>query len=95
MPATTVYVPVYDTHTAQEPGSLFWCDAVMGLQFTHVCSFACRGRLWNLRADCSTVGLYCVKNTAKSSNFHFCYRNGSRRFAACDCWTQTSCNVGR
>ena len=32
----------------------------MGLQFTHVRSFACRGRLRNLLADCSTVGPSCV-----------------------------------
>jgi len=30
------------THTAQEPGSLFWCHAVINLQFTHVRSFADR-----------------------------------------------------
>jgi len=46
------------THTAQEPGSLFLCHAVMSLQFTHVCSFACRGR-----ADCSTVSSYCITIT--------------------------------
>jgi len=28
--------------TAQEPASLFWCDAVMSLQFTYVHSFVCR-----------------------------------------------------
>jgi len=29
--AMTVYLPVYgtDNHTAQEPGSLFWCHAMM------------------------------------------------------------------
>jgi len=53
----------YDTDTAQEPGSLFWCHAMMSLQFAHVRSFACRGRLQNLLADCSTIGLYCVKIT--------------------------------
>jgi len=26
---------VYDTHTAQEPGSLFWCHGVLSLEFTH------------------------------------------------------------
>jgi len=31
----------------------------------------------------------------KSSKFRFGYRYCSRRFAACDCWTQTSCHVGR
>jgi len=31
----------------------------------------------------------------KSSKFRFGYRSGSRRFAARDCWTQTSWHVGR
>jgi len=34
----------YDTDTAQEPGSLFGCHAMMSLQFTQVHSFACKGR---------------------------------------------------
>jgi len=38
----TVYLLV--GHTAQEPGSLFWCHAVMSLQFTHVRYFTCSGR---------------------------------------------------
>ena len=42
--------------------------AVMRLQFTHVLSFACRGRLRNLRTDwplqnMATFGLYCVTIT--------------------------------
>jgi len=42
-------------HTEQELDSLFWYHAVLiGLQLTQVRSFACRGRLRNLRADCST-----------------------------------------
>jgi len=40
----------YDTHTAQEPGSLFGCHAVVSIRFTHFRSFVCRGRLLqNLR----------------------------------------------
>jgi len=39
--ATTVYFQYY-THTAQDPGSQLWCDAVMSLQFTHVHSIPCR-----------------------------------------------------
>jgi len=35
----------------------------MNLQFTYVPSFACRGGLRKSRADCSTVGLYCVTIT--------------------------------
>jgi len=61
----TVYLSVYDTdnHTAQESSSLFWCHAVMRLQFARALSFACRGRLCTLLADCSTVGLYCATTT--------------------------------
>jgi len=44
----------YDTRSALEPGSLFWCHAVMSLQFTHVHFFACRGRLPKL-----AIGLFC------------------------------------
>jgi len=33
------------------------------LRFTNVRSFVCTGRLRNLRADCSTVVLYCVTIT--------------------------------
>ena len=53
----------YETHTAQESGSQLSCHAVMSLQFTHVPSFACGGGLRKWRADCSTVGLYCVTIT--------------------------------
>jgi len=52
-----------DTRTAQEPASLFWCDAVMSLKFTHVRSFACRLTLRNLRAFCSTISRSCVTIT--------------------------------
>jgi len=53
----------YETHTAQESGSQLSCHAVMSLQFTHVPSFACGGGLRKWRADCSTVGLYCITIT--------------------------------
>ena len=43
--------------------SLSWCDAMMSLQFIHVHSFVCRGRLRNLQSDCSNVGLHCVTVT--------------------------------
>jgi len=33
----------------QAPGSQLWRRAVISLQFTHVRSFACRGKLRNLR----------------------------------------------
>jgi len=35
----------------------------MSLQITHVRPFSCRGRLRNLLADCSIVGLCCVTIT--------------------------------
>jgi len=47
-------------HTAQEPGSLFYCDAVTSLHFMQVRSFARRNRLRQMRADCSAIGFYCV-----------------------------------
>jgi len=49
------FVYRHGTHTAQEPVSLFWCDAVMSLQFIHVHSFVCRPTLPYLRAHCSIV----------------------------------------
>jgi len=36
---------------------------MVSLQFTHVPSLACRGRLRKFGADCSTVGLHCVTTT--------------------------------
>jgi len=36
------------TLTAQESDSLFWFHALISLQFTHVRSVACRGRMRNL-----------------------------------------------
>jgi len=59
----SAFICRYDTHTTQESDSLFWCHAAVSLQFTHVHSFACRGTLPKLRADCFTVGLYCVTIT--------------------------------
>jgi len=54
---------LFSGKTAQEPGTLFWCHAVASLQLTHVHSFACKGRLRNVRPLFSTVGLYCVTIT--------------------------------
>jgi len=63
----------------------------MSLLFKHVSSFDCRGGLRKSRADCSTVGLYCVtiawQEICKRS---FYITVGSRRFVAWDCWTHTS-----
>jgi len=46
--AMTVWHDNSHCTTAQEPGSLFWCHAVVSLQFTRVRFFASRGRLPNL-----------------------------------------------
>jgi len=66
-----VYVPVWHSHCTQArfivlvlcTVMMLWCYAVMSLQVTPVRSYACRGRWSNLRAVCSTVGLYCVTTT--------------------------------
>jgi len=64
------------------------------LQFTYVRSFACKARLQNLRADCSTVALYRVTITWPQ------IFKGSFRvttvgvFFTCDCWTQISWVIG-
>jgi len=56
---------MYDTHAAKELISLFWCPAVMSLQFTHVRSFAGRGHVAKLSRELfyCTVRLYCVTKT--------------------------------
>jgi len=48
------------THIAQEPASLFRCDAVVSLQFTHAHYFVCT---LTLRTHCSTVALCCITIT--------------------------------
>jgi len=62
------------------------CSGVMSLQFTHVRSFTCRGRLRSLQAESSTVGLYCVTIKWQQNLKSFTSSYGSRRFPACDCW---------
>jgi len=56
----------YDTHKAQEPGSLFWCHAVLILQFTHVRSFACRHRR-------SQGGLWAMSSQIFRTYSHLCF----------------------
>ena len=59
-------------------------DVVMSSHFTHVRYFDCRDRFRNVRAYCSTVGLYCVTITwqqVKKVHFKF----GSKCFGACGC----------
>jgi len=41
--------------------------AVMSLQFTHVRSFACRGKLRNSEANFSAIGLCCVTITRQQT----------------------------
>jgi len=74
-----------DTQTVQAPGSLFWCHAVMSLQFTHVRSFA-----YSLLFYCWSL-LFGDDMSTKLLMFISSY--DSRRFAACDGWTQTSWKV--
>jgi len=53
------FICQYDTHSAQEPGSLPWCCAVMSLQFTHVCCFAClQGQVTKLACRMQIVLLF-------------------------------------
>jgi len=56
--------------------------AILSLQFTRVRYIACRGRLRNLGADSSKIGLHCVTVTWQQRFNSSC---GSRRLAACDC----------
>jgi len=87
------FICLHDTkiHSAQEPGSLYWCRAVM----TCVRSLSCRGRLQNWQADWFIVGLYCVTITRQQifKGSVQVTTVASRRFAACECWTQTSWQV--
>ena len=65
----------------------------MSLQFTRVPSLACRGGLRKWRADCSTVGLYCVTNMATNLQ-RFSLYYGSRAFVVWDCWTHLPWHAG-
>jgi len=85
----TVYLPVWYSHCTRARFTVLWCHAVMRLQFTHVSCFSCRGRLRNLQTYCSTVSFYCITKYGKI----FTSSYGGRRFAACDCSTQTSGQV--
>ena len=56
----------YDTHIAQEPGSLFRCHTMMSNVVIHSCRLFCLQRqVARLATDCSIVGLYCVTITWK------------------------------
>jgi len=69
----TVYLSIWHSHCTRARFTV-WCDAVMSLQFTHVHSFACRCKLRNWKADCFTVGLYCITiqyHSNKSSKIYF------------------------
>ena len=64
----TVYLPVPHLTRLhlQEPGSLFWCHAVLSLQFTHVGSFACKhrrsqvGHRGHVNQECSEHIIICA-----------------------------------
>jgi len=55
----TVYLPVWYSHCTRSGFTVL--VSYSGERAGR--SFVCRGRLRNLRADCSTVGLYCVTIT--------------------------------
>jgi len=82
----------YDTHTAQEPGSLFWFHAVMSLQ--HSCPLF----FLLIHVVKLTSGLFYDWSLLRNNNMvtnlrRFTSNNGRRRFAACACWPQTSWHV--
>ena len=57
--------------------------AMMRLQFAHVRFCACRGKLRNLLADCSAVGLCCVTIVRQLTLKHSPHV-GQQAFSACD-----------
>jgi len=71
-----------------KPGSLFWCHAMMRLQFTHDRSFACISRLWNVLVDCWS--LFCNNNTAVNLQT-FISSCRSRCFSTCDQGSRSEC----
>jgi len=73
----------YDTDIAQQPSSLFWCHAVVSLQFTRVHSFA-----WpNLGAN--SFCCWCLlRNNITAANFQrFASSYDRKCFNACWLWT--------
>jgi len=76
-----LYFP-YDTHTAEEPSSLFWCHAVVSLQLTRVHSFA-----W---PDLGANFFWCwclLRNNITEANLQrFTSSYDRRRFTACCFW---------
>jgi len=80
----------YDTDTAQEPGSLFWCHAVTTHELAfHSCPLLC---LQRHVAKLASSLFYCwalLRNNTVATNLHvFTSSYGSRRSAACKRWTQ-------
>ena len=57
--AMTVFLPVWNSHCTRVRFTII-VSCSDELAFPHVPSFACRGGVRKSRADCSTVGLYCV-----------------------------------
>jgi len=80
----------YDTHIAQEPGSLFCCHAVVGELAIHSCPFLC---LQRQVAKFASGLFYCIwsllcNNTMATNLLMLASHYDTRRFATCDCWTQ-------
>jgi len=79
----TVYLPIWHWHCTRT-SSLFWCYAIMRLQFAHV------RLLWLQRQVAKlSSGLFCcwslLRNSTMAMNLQTITSSyGSRRFAACD-----------
>ena len=59
--AMTVYFPLWHSHCRRGRFTvLVSCSGELAVRSLPLASFACRGRLPKLRANCSTVGLCCV-----------------------------------
>jgi len=89
--AMTVCLPIWHSHCTRIRSTvLITCSYELAVRSCPL--LACRGRLWNSGANCSTVPLLRNNNTA--TNLRRCTSSyGSRRFAACNYWMQTSWQV--
>jgi len=75
------FVCRYGTSTTKESGSLFWCYAVMSLQFTELAPLPAE-------TGCETFYWPLLRNNNMATNVRRCSSGyGGRRFAACNYWT--------
>jgi len=79
----------YDAHNAHEPDSLFWCNTVMrACAAPFPAKIGCRGFVWVVLLLIFTAQQWQASNLQRFTSSY-----GSRRFAACDFWTQRSWQV--